>query len=158
MMLRTHFLFGILVSLLFLHLFPSPNAYIFISLVCLGSLVVDVDTSRSSVGRKTRPVSWFLELFFGHRGFFHSLTAAIIIFLLSIYLISLSFYAFAPALGYLSHIFLDAFTMSGVPLFKPFSDRRIQGPISTGSFAEYIILFIILFLDVYLIFGLFFTS
>ncbi|MEM4245156.1 MAG: metal-dependent hydrolase [Candidatus Nanoarchaeia archaeon] len=158
MMLRTHFLFGILVSLLFIHFFPSLNAYLFIALVCAGSLIVDIDTSKSGVGRKARPLSWFLELFFGHRGFFHSLTAAIIIFLLSIYLVSFSFYAFAPAFGYLSHIFLDAFTMSGVPLFKPFSDRRLQGPIATGSFAEYVILFVVLFLDVYLVLDPFFTA
>lgn len=149
-MLRTHLVFGILLSLVFLHFFPAINPYFFIPLVCLGSLIVDIDTSRSSIGRKFRPLSWFLEAFFGHRGFFHSLVVAFLFLLLSIYLFSISFLAFAPVLGYLSHIFLDGFTPSGVPFLKPFSNRRLQGPIVTGGVVEYVIFSLILALDLYL--------
>lgn len=155
MMLRTHFLFGLLISLVFLHFFPNTNPYLFIPLVCFGSLIVDIDTSRSSVGRKARPFSWFLEIFFGHRGFLHSIAAAFIFLLLTIYLIKINSIAFAPFLGYLSHIFLDAFTLSGVPLLKPFSERRLQGPIPTAGIAEYVILSLILAADIYLVYLIF---
>ncbi|MFH1332266.1 MAG: metal-dependent hydrolase [archaeon] len=152
MMLKTHLVFAILVSLVFFHFFPSVNPYFFIPLVCLGSVVVDIDTSNSKVGRKVRPLSWFLEVFFGHRGFFHSLTAALLFLILSVYLFSVSFLAFAPFFGYLSHIFLDAFTLSGVPFLKPFSDRRVSGPVATGGIAEYVIFAIILSLSIYIVY------
>lgn len=152
MMFRTHLLFGILLSLVFIHFFPSANPYFFVPLVCFGAVLVDIDSSRSGLGRKARPLSWFLELFFGHRGVFHSLTAAAILFLVAIYLVTFSFYAFAPVLGYLSHIFLDAFTLSGVPFLKPFSDKRLSGPVATGGIAEWVILAVILALNVYLLF------
>jgi len=149
MMLKTHLAFAVLISLIFLHFF-SINPYFFIPLVCLGSVIVDIDTSHSNVGSKLRPLSWFLEVFFGHRGFFHSLAAALLFLALSVYLFTISFLAFAPALGYLSHIFLDAFTLSGVPFLKPFSDRRLSGPVSTGGVVEYVVFSAILLLDVYL--------
>ncbi len=151
MMLKTHLVFGILLSLIFLHFF-DVNPYLFIPLVCFGSVLADIDTSRSKVGRKVKPLSWLLERLFGHRGFFHSLTAAFLLLLASIYLISISFLAFAPVLGYLSHIFLDAFTLSGVPFLKPFSDRRLQGPVSTGGLTEHIIFSCIALIDAYLIY------
>jgi len=150
MMLKTHLVFAVLISLVFFHFFPSVTLYFFIPLVCLGSVVVDIDTSNSRVGRKVRPLSWFLEIFFGHRGFFHSLTAAFLFLILSIYLFSVSFLAFAPFFGYLSHIFLDAFTLSGVPFLKPFSDKRLSGPVATGGVFEYVVFSAIVALDVYL--------
>ena len=151
MMLKTHFAFAILLSLIFLNFF-TVNYYFFIPLVCLGAFVVDIDTSRSNFGRKMRPLSWFIEILFGHRGFFHSLVAAFIFLLLSIYLFRLSFLAFAPALGYLSHIFLDCFTLSGVPVLKPFSESRFSGPVSTGGVIEYIIFSAIVLIDFYLVY------
>ncbi len=111
---------------------------------------MDIDTSHSKIGRKLKPFSWLFEFFFGHRGFLHSLTAAFLLLLLSVYLISLSLLAFAPVLGYLGHIFLDAFTLSGVPLLKPFSNKRLSGPVATGSMIEYILFLLILASSVYL--------
>jgi inner membrane protein len=151
MMLKTHFAFAVLLSLTFLHFFTVPY-YFFIPLVCLGAFIVDIDTSHSNFGRKMRPLSWFIELFFGHRGFFHSLVAAFIFLLLSIYLFRLSFLAFAPVLGYLSHIFLDCFTLSGVPVLKPFSESRLSGHVSTGGVIEYVLFSLIVLTDFYLIY------
>lgn len=151
MMLKTHFAFAILLSLIFMHFF-TVNPYFFIPLVCIGAFVVDIDTSHSNVGRKMKPFSWFIEILFGHRGFFHSLVAAFLFLLLSIYLFNVSFLAFAPVLGYLSHIFLDAFTLSGVPLLKPFYERRLSGPVSAGGVVEYVIFSAITLIDFYLVY------
>ncbi len=144
-------MFGILLSFLFLHFFPSTNLYFFVFLVCLGSVLVDIDTSNSKIGRKLKPFSWFFEFFFSHRGFLHSLTAAFLLLLFSVYLVSLNLLAFAPVLGYLGHISLDAFTLSGVPLLKPFSNKRLSGPVATGSISEYIIFLLIVASDIYLL-------
>lgn len=152
MMFKTHLFFGVLLSLVFLHFFSYSIPYIFLSLVCLGSVLVDIDSSHSKIGRKFKPLSWAFEYVFGHRGFLHSLVAAFLLLLISVYIFSVSFLVFGLILGYLGHIFLDAFTLSGVPLLKPFSDWRLSGFITTGGLFEYIIFFFIMASDVYLFF------
>ncbi|MFH1210937.1 MAG: metal-dependent hydrolase [archaeon] len=151
MMLKTHLAFAFLLSLVFLHFFTS-NPYYFIPLACLGAFVVDVDTPHSGFGKRVRPLSWFVEFFLGHRGILHSLFAAFLLLLLSVYLFTVSYIAFAPVLGYLSHIFLDAFTPSGVAFFQPFSERRLQGPITTGGIIEYVLFSLVVITDAYLIY------
>lgn len=155
MMFKTHLFFGIFLSLVFLYFFTYSNPYLFVSLVCLGSVLVDIDSSHSKLGRKFKPLSWIFEYIFGHRGFLHSLVAAFLLLLLSLYLFHISLLAFALILGYLGHIFLDAFTINGVPLLKPFSDRRLSGPVYTGGMFEYLIFLLILVFDGYLFFLLF---
>lgn len=150
MMLRTHLAFAFLVSLIFLHFFPV-NPYIFVALACLAAFLVDMDLSSSRAGRNLWPLSWLVEKFFGHRGLLHSLLAAVLVFAVSLYVLNLNIFAFAPFLGYMSHLFLDAFTVSGIPFFKPLSGSRVSGPVSTGSLVEHIIFFLLLALDSYLL-------
>ncbi|WP_066869074.1 metal-dependent hydrolase [Clostridium mediterraneense] len=55
---------------------------IFVSLTmaggAIGSLIPDIDSSTSTVGRKVKPISKFISSKFGHRGFTHTILALIL--------------------------------------------------------------------------------
>jgi inner membrane protein len=107
----------------------------------LGSLAPDLDSPKSYLGRRVRPVSWTVKSLVGHRGFTHSLLASCLVFL------SLAaarqyhpgWFSYFMALGisYLSHVFADWLTTEGVPLFWP-DQRRFRSPLSfrTGGLFE----------------------
>ncbi len=149
----------------------------------LGSLVPDIDNRNSSISRKWRLISFFITAgqyiirvisyllpkkqakyvrsLIGHRGLTHSLMAAIIIPLciLGIGTLlgweNLSVYAaLGVGVGILSHLLFDIFA-NGVPLFMPFSIKRVcLAHIKTGGVTEWlfrvtlIIIFISLGLEV----------
>ena len=95
------------------------------ALVCLvGSLLADIDTTTSGVGKFARPLSNFLETRFGHRTVTHSLLFCLLLGLILWPLEQVqpaSYWAFLW--GYLSHLLLDTFNVNGVPLLWP---ARVQ--------------------------------
>lgn len=105
-----------------------------------GSLLPDIDHPHSAFGRRVRPLSDVIGLVFGHRGITHSLLAA------SACVVAAAWFGardadllVAVALGYLSHLFGDWLTPSGVPLLWP--RRRLfrvsyRWQIRTGGFCE----------------------
>jgi inner membrane protein len=116
----------------------------------LGSLLPDLDARESKlsnmqIGGVTplKPAAWFLNRSLGHRGVMHSLLALLIaslVFSLPLALFLDSFAGVGLALGYLSHLLLDACTKSGVPLYWP-DNKRVhllprQLRFVTGSSAE----------------------
>lgn len=92
-----------------------------------------------------------------HRGYSHSLIAAIICFIVTKY--TCTFYRIADlsiylATGILTHILADMFTEKGVELLFPYRKRvKLPYTIKTGSASEYIFVFLSL-----LIFSLKFRS
>lgn len=94
----------------------------------LGALAPDIDTPHSLVGRRMRPLSFFLK----HRGFFHSRFFCFLLFILAFSLFVVSYVAGALAVcfavGYASHIFADSWTIAGI--------EGKKGPIRTGSLME----------------------
>lgn len=92
--------------------------------VCLlvGSVLPDLDHKRSFIGKYAPWVSAPLERKYGHRTITHSLLGVVLLGVLAMPLFVYDSSAYSwLIIGYLSHIFLDAFNVQGVPLFYPFS-------------------------------------
>jgi len=129
MLFRTHFAFSFLIGLLFINILNPANQILFIILVLFGSAFPDIDQPNSKIGRKIKIIGWF----FRHRGIFHSIFMALIISY-TIYFFTGYFSAFL--IGYLSHLVIDAMTISGIAFLYPFSKKRVRGFIKTGAISE----------------------
>lgn len=106
-----------------------------LGLAALGSLLPDIDHPQSWAGKRMALVSVPLAALIGHRGLTHSLLA-VAGFALLLALLGPHHLAAPLAVGYLSHLLADSFTLSGVPLLwpnkRPFGLKLIR----TGSLAE----------------------
>lgn len=141
MLARTHMVFG----LVFLAV-GSRTGLIEMDLVTsgfaiLGSLLPDIDHPKSAIGRRVRPLSDMLGLILGHRGFTHSLLAFITWTGTLLYAgMNEQTWLIAMSLGYLSHLFGDWLTPTGVPLFWPRRDMyRSPFLITTGGAGEFLL-------------------
>lgn len=125
--------------------------------VAVASLLPDIDTQSSGIGRYARPVSHFIETRFGHRTITHSLlfTAILcgLLFPLALYSPGV-WYAFLY--GYLSHLLLDTLNINGVPLLWPnprqwwfFGSRRMRVPYGSPLEATLSVVFVFLALLLY---------
>ena len=135
MMARTHMAFGFLAGLVFLPVF-SQHWFLFIPLVVLGSILPDVDHENSKINKMV-PVTRWVPKFFTHRGFFHSIFPAVLIYL-GFHYGNLDTVGIPVAVGYLSHLLSDSLTKVGVNLLHPASTLRVQGFIETGGAMELI--------------------
>jgi len=86
--------------------------------LCLGSLLPDIDTAHSGLGRWVKPVSRVLERRFGHRTLTHSLLVVVACALSWLVLLDPAALAWL-LVGYGSHLLLDTANISGVPLLWP---------------------------------------
>lgn len=154
---RTHALAGV-ASLWMLRMVPdalTPDHMLpLLTLAVFGALVPDLDAADSLLRRTSLlgitplvPLSSLLHANFGHRGATHSLigfvTAVVLALPLAFAPLALAWGWTAPlafALGYASHLFCDAATKSGIPLFYPKRRRWHLLPrplrLTTGSDAE----------------------
>ena len=146
---HTHLVFGLMFGLIYILVFKVIIFIPFIVLVAIGSLLPDIDNSKSFFGNKIYPFSKAIEIFLGHRGIFHSAYLLILISI-PVYRIN-STLGIAIFLGYFSHLIADGMTKKGVNFLNPFLELRLSGFIVTGSFAEKIIFVIICFIDVFLL-------
>ena len=102
--------------------------------IALSSLLPDVDTAASSIGRLLPVVSLKLERRFGHRTITHSA-----IFIAAIAIVTFPLSALSPDLyicivvGYGSHSLLDTMTVNGVKLFYPFSPAKCVFPLEVNN-------------------------
>lgn len=162
---QTHILTSVTAGVALVHgTSIDPSVGFFVGLIA-GSLLPDVDEPNSYIGKRTSVkvlnsrfgFSSMVKGIFGHRGFTHSLLAALIMFIPyfvfgstteSIFVQNI---LFGLGFGYLFHILGDMLSKSGVPLFMPFTDQRIKIPLYvTGKFSEKIIFVISSVLLVYL--------
>ncbi len=137
-MFKTHLTAGFLLGLFLMQAWKPENQVLFMLLILLGSALPDVDHPESKIGRKVKIGAMLFE----HRGFFHSLFAALFLFLLLVYYITgsgVGVYLYAVTAGYLIHIISDAFTKEGIMPFHPLSRFRLNGFIRTGRTAEYVL-------------------
>ncbi|MDP2908129.1 MAG: metal-dependent hydrolase [Nanoarchaeota archaeon] len=155
MLLRTHLAFGLLVGLLSLNYLNVPSTYLFIIMVCFASALPDIDESDSRIGRKIRPISWFIEKVFGHRNVFHSIFPLLAMFITFFYILKWNVAGTAFLLGYSGHLFIDMFTYMGIGLLHPLYKGRITGFIKTGGIVEHVLFFILIFANI-LVLGWFF--
>ena len=125
----------------------------------LGAVFLDIDHPNSFIGRRMKVTSFLVHQTFGHRGWTHSLSFVVGVGIL----MHIGVFAFSPILqdlflkeivlffvkglviGMASHLFLDMMTKGGVPLWHPFSKKRISlSPIKTGSVGEYLVFLVML--------------
>lgn len=143
MLFITHLLFAFLLSLFFKDFFNlSYFNYIIFSIITLFfSIFPDIDTPRSKLGKRTRPLSDIIRFVFGHRKLFHSLFFMVLLFVFLFMLFDFinKTIIYAIVLGYLSHLFLDSLTKEGINFLYPFSRLKIEGFINTNSLMEHIL-------------------
>jgi len=148
MLLKTHFMFALLLIIVFFNF--VNNKWIFIGMVMIGTVLPDIDTGFSSYGRHLifRPLQFFVK----HRGIIHSLTLAVILsVLLAVYWPVVSFGFFV---GYCVHLICDSFTKEGIKPFWPLKIRS-SGFIATGGRIEESLFFSLIFIDIILFFAVF---
>ena len=153
-MAPTHIVFGVfsttgLFALFSLSLHRDLPA---LGATIIGSLLPDIDSPRSSVGRLLPFLSIPIERRWGHRTVTHCLlaTGLLGVILLPICFWQTTVYA-ALLLGYLSHLLADCATKSGVPLFHPHPTICVlpgnsKYRVRTGSMAEQGVLLALLFM------------
>lgn len=149
MLVITHVLFGILFGLL-AKPYIGGDAIIYYTFVVIGSLLPDIDHEGSTIN-KILPVTKWFSYFFKHRGFFHTIFPAILLFLVVRYFSS-TLVALALIVGYAAHLISDGLTLAGVNLLHPLSRFRIRGFIRTGGIGETITSIIVGLLCLALIF------
>jgi inner membrane protein len=140
----------------------TPDAVSLMAIV-FGSLAPDIDGTgvitrpgtilRQLIGRGPANlldavfefISAVVNLLFGHRGFIHSPLLAFSIFGLGGYLSKPWLEWFG--IGYATHLLGDALTVGGIPIWSPFSSRRVSlSDMRTGSRQEYVFAVVMLML------------
>lgn len=149
MMFYTHLAFSFLIGLLATSLLNIKQKILFIFLVCLFGILPDIDSYKSKIGKKIPIISFIINIIFKHRGVFHSIFIPILLFFAFAFL-GYYYIGLAILLGYLSHVFLDTLTPSGIRLLWPFG-FRIKGFIKTNSFLEKILFLFLCIVDIYII-------
>lgn len=148
MLFRTHILLALILFVIFLKENFFSTKFLFILLIA--AIFPDLDIPKSKIGKTTGLLSKLINLFFQHRGFFHSFTFLIFLYLIFFLLRFPSEIFWLFSSGYLSHLFLDALTKEGIFVFWPLP-IRIKGFIKTGSFTENLFFIIFFFVFVFLI-------
>ena len=150
MMFKTHLAFSFLVAMLFIQIVPVAYPFLFVPLVTLFGSLPDIDTTKSKIGRKLWFLSMPISVIFKHRGFFHSIFPALLLFV-GLRFLGFPFLALAVAVGYCAHLLGDALTVEGVNFLHPISTFEMRGFMRTGSIVESIVFVGIIVLDVVVI-------
>ena len=113
---------GVLCSIYDINIFRDWQS---LTLCATLSLLPDIDTTKSFIGKSFYPIAKFINRKFGHRTITHSLV--FILFVLSVFkvleyfkLLSNPDYTMIGVFAVISHIILDMFTLAGVPFMYPF--------------------------------------
>ena len=113
---------GTLCSFSDVNIFGNP-AYIY---ACAGfSVLPDIDTTKSLIGKLFYPVAWLINRKFGHRTITHSFLFLAFVWALMLSLVKFEFIADPNFLkialfAVISHFVFDMITLSGIPLLFPF--------------------------------------
>ncbi len=122
---------------------------LFTGIAIFGSLVPDIDTRTSKMGRKAGAVSSIISVSFGHRTLFHSPLFVLLVCLLGIMFIpQQKVYIAALVVGMLSHLLLDMLNRKGIPLLWPLPKKYHIASVQTGSITDKYIMFALLALSV----------
>lgn len=131
---RTHLLFGLAIALSVKGASQDP---LFLSFAAASSLLPDVDSTATKMGKRFPKLSRALNLIFGHRNLTHCLDFALSLSLASALILGL-WHGLALSMGYLSHLFLDSLTKGGIKL-SVLSGRRVGLRLfRTGGLADHL--------------------
>lgn len=165
---KTHFAFGLGTGVLSAALLNGGSPIIGGGIICAsmaGSLLPDLDSVTSTLGKKIKPISKLITKVFGHRGFLHSPICMLLIlmfwdFILNHYKITQYMpIVYGLLIGYGGHLFLDFLTKGGIPLLFPFKKKKYHlTNVKTGGKGEKILfivacIFVVALLIIYFIYG-----
>lgn len=142
MMFLTHLVFGFLCGVIVSKLLGYGSSYLFVLVAVVASSFPDIDVLSSRISRFLSPFSVVAGSLFGHRGFFHSILALAALFLV-VFSVFGAFLAVSAAVGYGSHLLLDALTVKGIRPFWPFR-FRLRGFVRAGSLSEQLVMALII--------------
>ncbi|MBU1091798.1 metal-dependent hydrolase [Patescibacteria group bacterium] len=123
-----------------------------IGFLIFGSLIPDIDTATSAVGRTCFPIAMFIEKKWGHRTITHSFIGWGIVGIIALPLFFLrQGYYYAFLVGYSSHILIDCCNKQGPMIFWPSLIRAVlpgkkEYRIPVASSKEFILLAIFIVL------------
>lgn len=137
-MFKTHLLFGLLVGLYAVNFFNPGNVLLFMFFVMFGSAFADIDHPNSKIGKNVA----IIGILFKHRGFFHSVFGIVLFSMLVQALFESKIITMAFAVGYVSHVVIDAFNHQGIMPFHPLSQYTIKGFMKTNGVLEWILMVI----------------
>lgn len=114
------------------------------AIAMVSSLIPDIESPKSFIGRKLPIISHANRMVFGHRQVFHSLVGSLAFFLISLCIVKgFHFpmqYAYAALIGYLSHLVLDSFNPAGVPWLWPLGFRLKIPLTQSGGILERLVI------------------
>jgi len=113
---------GTLCSFTDVNVFENPE---YLAVCALFSLLPDIDTTKSWLGKALYPVSWLIYHKFGHRTITHSLLFLALVWSSFVALSKLGIihdpnFLKIALFSIVGHFVFDMITVSGVPLFYPF--------------------------------------
>ena len=149
----THITFSVLFTEFILTSLSIEPTYTALASSTLGSLLPDIDTPKSAVGRVFPFLSIPIEHKFGHRQITHSwifIAVCMILFLPLLLFKKFLIYS-SLVLGVISHILIDMANTTGVPFFYPYYARFVfpenkSSRIEVGSKKEFILLAVLIFI------------
>lgn len=143
MLFRTHLIIAIFFILLFFQQFF--NSILFIGIFLFASIIPDIDSRFSKVGKHFR----FFNFFVKHRGAIHSFSFLLILGIVFFFFAREILFPFV--FGYSLHLILDGITIQGIRPFYPIK-FRFKGFMKTGKIIEHVLFFIFVIADLFLIY------
>lgn len=145
---KTHLAGGIAACAMIQHLTDvhSAEAATFMAAGAVGALIPDICHAGSKIGRRFPLLARVVQFLFGHRTVTHSLWFLLVAYaLLSAYGGDYPTIRDGLLIGMISHLILDAATVSGIQLLWPL-DQKVRLPFytRTGSLVEYAILILLI--------------
>jgi inner membrane protein len=149
---------GLFCSFFSVNIFENP---IFITATLFGSLLPDIDHTKSWIGKAFFPLAKWLSVNYGHRTITHSVFFLVGLCIISLFVEKVFRNDFSVTIilffSVLSHLIFDMVTLQGIPLFYPFYKNPCVLPanpemrIRSGNIRqEGIILFIFCFLSFFM--------
>lgn len=112
----------------------------FTSAALIGSILPDIDNSKSKLGRCIGPGSWLVQIMIGHRTVFHAPALYLLLFsvITAIRPASLLILCGAGA-GVASHLLLDMLNPAGIPLLWPIKKRFHILNLRSGGLTDWLL-------------------
>lgn len=104
---------------------PLPETGVLMGIGAIAALLPDIDHPGSIIRQRTAFVGTLAGWWMSHRGITHTSLAAAVVALVAA-LLAPTLIAITIAGAYTSHLLLDAFTRSGVPLAWPLSSASVR--------------------------------
>jgi inner membrane protein len=134
---------GIIASLFSVNIFSEPS---YLLIIGVGSLLPDIDTPKSIIGKAVYPISKLISRKYAHRTITHSLLFLIAVTVVFHYINK--FYIHLPLgstilfFSVFSHFVLDMITVQGIPFFYPFIKNpcvipgKVEFRLTTGNLRQ----------------------